>query len=50
MDPWGTVLSRCNDNVNPSLALATIDLDYMNRIRTEMPVMDHRRNDIYPVL
>ncbi|KAI9346697.1 nitrilase-like protein [Pilaira anomala] len=47
VDPWGTVLSRCPDNTDPSVAIATIDLNYLNKIRTEMPVMNHRRNDIY---
>ncbi|KAG2233067.1 hypothetical protein INT48_009193 [Thamnidium elegans] len=48
VDPWGTVLSKCNDSTIPSIAIATIDLDYLKKIRAEMPVMNHRRNDIYP--
>ncbi|CAO3649152.1 unnamed protein product [Cunninghamella blakesleeana] len=47
VDPWGTVLARCPDTNEPSLAFATIDLDYLQKIRTEMPVMTHRRNDLY---
>ncbi|KAI8099935.1 carbon-nitrogen hydrolase [Halteromyces radiatus] len=50
VDPWGTVLARCPDLTEPTLALASIDLDYLNKIRTEMPVMNHRRNDIYPLI
>ncbi|GAN04099.1 hydrolase nit2 [Mucor ambiguus] len=49
VDPWGTVLARCPDTANkPSIAIADIDLDYLARIRTEMPVMNHRRTDLYP--
>lgn len=48
VDPWGTVIGRCNDDHSPSLAIATIDLDYMKKIRTEMPVLNHRRTDVYP--
>jgi predicted amidohydrolase len=28
--------------------MADIDLEYLHRIRTEMPVMSHRRTDLYP--
>lgn len=48
VDPWGTVIGRCNNDHSPSLAIATIDLDYMKKIRTEMPVLNHRRTDVYP--
>ncbi|ORY91835.1 carbon-nitrogen hydrolase [Syncephalastrum racemosum] len=48
VDPWGTVLARCADTTEPTLALASIDLAYLHRIRKEMPVMQHRRLDLYP--
>ncbi|KAI7896072.1 putative NIT2-nitrilase [Mucor mucedo] len=48
VDPWGTVLARCPDTTEPSVVMANVDLDYLTKIRTEMPVMQHRRNDIYP--
>ncbi|CDS14391.1 hypothetical protein LRAMOSA06560 [Lichtheimia ramosa] len=50
VDPWGTILARCADTTSPTLAMAPIDLDYLNKIRIEMPVMDHRRTDIYPCI
>ncbi|CAO3599080.1 unnamed protein product [Absidia cylindrospora] len=50
VDPWGTVLARCPDTAIPSLAFANIDLDYLANIRLDMPVMNHRRNDIYPII
>ncbi|KAI9252834.1 nitrilase, putative [Phascolomyces articulosus] len=48
IDPWGTVLARCGDSIAPSLAIAPINLDYLKKIRTEMPVTNHRRTDVYP--
>jgi len=50
VDPWGTVLARCPETVKPSLAFADIDLDRLHQIRREMPIMDHRRVDIFPHL
>ncbi|KAI8967593.1 putative NIT2-nitrilase [Mycotypha africana] len=51
VDPWGTVIARCPDNHHePTLAVGNIDVDYLNKIRLEMPVMAHRRNDIYPAI
>ncbi|RUP43201.1 carbon-nitrogen hydrolase [Jimgerdemannia flammicorona] len=50
IDPWGTVLARCPDTTTPSLAFAEIDLEYLHKIRLEMPVLEHRRTDVYAVL
>jgi len=47
VDPWGTVLARCPETNEPSLAFAEIDLDRLKRIRTEIPVLDHRRTDLF---
>ncbi|KAI9473442.1 MAG: carbon-nitrogen hydrolase [Benjaminiella poitrasii] len=47
VDPWGTVLAQCPEHDQPSIAIAKIDLEYMKKIRTEMPVMSHRRTDLY---
>ncbi|CAB4479034.1 unnamed protein product [Rhizophagus irregularis] len=47
VDPWGTVLARCPETSEPSLAYAEIDLDRLKRIRAEMPVLNHRRTDIF---
>ncbi len=47
MDPWGTVLTKFPETSEPSLALAEIDLDRLKRIRTEMPVLNHRRTDLF---
>ncbi|GBB92365.1 hypothetical protein RclHR1_00020068 [Rhizophagus clarus] len=47
VDPWGTILARCPETNEPSLAFAEIDLDRLKRIRTEIPVSNHRRTDLF---
>lgn len=52
IDPWGIVKAECpkyNTDIpnNESIAFAEIDLDYLDKIKSEMPVQQHRRNDIY---
>ncbi|POW17547.1 hypothetical protein PSTT_00482 [Puccinia striiformis] len=64
IDPWGTILSQVPD-VLPSLpppsaeedpewstsfALADIDSKSLELIRKSMPILNQRRNDIYPRL
>ncbi|CAG8626832.1 11749_t:CDS:2, partial [Racocetra fulgida] len=44
-DPWGTILARCPETTQPTFALAEINLDRLKKIRTEMPVLEHRRTD-----
>ena len=45
VDPWGCVVAECSDKVG--LCMAEIDLTYLKRRQTEMPVQDHRRHDLY---
>jgi predicted amidohydrolase len=45
VDPWGTVLGTCPDR--DGHALATLDLAYLDRFRTEFPTLAHRRPDAY---
>ncbi|KAK7071244.1 Nitrilase [Halocaridina rubra] len=45
VDPWGTVL--CEIKEGTGFAVADIDLTYLNKIRQEMPVVAHRRSDLY---
>ncbi|KAJ2858983.1 Carbon-nitrogen hydrolase [Coemansia erecta] len=48
VDPWGTVLARCARNTNePTLATAEINLEYLDKVRREMPVFNHKRTDIF---
>ena len=41
VDPWGKVLAELADG--PGVATAEIDLDYLEKIRTELPALRHRR-------
>ena len=45
VDPWGTVLGTCPDR--DGQALATLDLDYLDRFRTEFPALANRRPEAY---
>jgi deaminated glutathione amidase len=45
VDPWGTVLATCPDR--DGYTLATLDLAYLNRIRTEFPALANRRPEAY---
>ncbi|XP_043472653.1 deaminated glutathione amidase [Leptopilina heterotoma] len=46
VDPWGTVIAQCAEGTG--LAIASIDLDFLNRVRMNMPIENHRRTDLYP--
>jgi deaminated glutathione amidase len=45
VDPWGTVLATCPDR--NGFALATLDLDYLDRFRSEFPALANRRPEAY---
>lgn len=45
VDPWGRVLAKAKDNEN--IILAEIDLDLLEEVRTEIPLFEHRRTDLY---
>ncbi|KAG0256222.1 8-oxoguanine glycosylase ogg1 [Mortierella polycephala] len=47
VDPWGQIVAEC-DGQAEGVAVAPIELSVLERIRTEMPVMNHRRYDIFP--
>jgi predicted amidohydrolase len=47
VDPWGSVIAQCSDASEETLAVAEINLNYLERVRKEMPVFDHRRPDVY---
>ncbi|KAG2468895.1 deaminated glutathione amidase [Polypterus senegalus] len=47
VDPWGDIIGRCGGD-KPGFALAEIDLNKLRRVRTDMPVQKHRReNELY---
>lgn len=45
IDPWGTVIARSSDK--PGYILATIDLDYITKVRQSTFTLDNRRPDVY---
>ena len=45
MDPWGKIIAEIPEEVD--VCLAEIDLDYLRKRRSEMPVTSHRRHDLY---
>lgn len=47
VNPWGEVVAKLEDeHKEPEIATADIDLDFLHKIRKEMPLL--RRTDIYP--
>jgi predicted amidohydrolase len=45
VDPWGTVVARAPSM--ESVAIADIDLDYLDKVRKNLPSLTHRRAGIY---
>jgi predicted amidohydrolase len=41
VDPWGTVLAECGEG--EGVAVATLDLDVVDRVRRSLPSLAHRR-------
>ncbi len=41
VDPWGVVIAECGEH--DGYALASIDPDYQDRVRTNLPCLTHRR-------
>lgn len=41
VDPWGTVVCECSDRVG--MVLASLDREYLTRVRTMLPSLTHRR-------
>jgi predicted amidohydrolase len=46
VDPWGSVLARA-DGDRPGHVIAELDFDDQDAIRRRLPLMDHRRPQIY---
>ena len=45
VDPWGVVVAQCGEGVG--VATANIDLEYLTKVRTNMPVQQHRQPGLY---
>ncbi|HXP99229.1 MAG TPA: carbon-nitrogen hydrolase family protein [Solirubrobacteraceae bacterium] len=46
VDPWGTVLARA-DGKAPGYVLADLDFDGQDDIRRRVPLLEHRRPEVY---
>jgi predicted amidohydrolase len=47
VSPWGEIMDELGQA--PGILMATLDFDYVNRIRQEIPVLSQLRTDIYEV-
>jgi nitrilase len=45
VDPWGTIIAHCREGVD-TLAV-DLDMDYLRSVRERMPVLRHRRRDLF---
>ena len=45
VDPWGAIIAQCREGTG--IALASIDLSYLAKVKSDMPVSQHRRYDVY---
>lgn len=48
VSPFGEILTQLNESENS--ITYTINLDYVNEIRKELPLLHHRRNDMYELV
>ncbi|MGI6778013.1 MAG: carbon-nitrogen hydrolase family protein [Acetivibrionales bacterium] len=47
-DPWGNVIAKADEK--EGIIYALIDLDIVKKTRTELPLLKHRRNDVYKLM
>jgi predicted amidohydrolase len=45
VDPWGVVMAQCREGVGS--VIAELDAEYLRSVRQRMPVLDHRRPDLF---
>ncbi len=45
VDPWGVVMAQCSEGIGT--VFADIDLEHLEAVRNRMPVLKHRRPDLY---
>jgi predicted amidohydrolase len=45
VDPWGTVLAVAEDG--PGLCIADLDLAAVDRVRAQIPALEHRVPEAY---
>jgi predicted amidohydrolase len=47
VSPWGDVMDRLDGE--EGYIVATLDLEYINKVRSQIPVLSQRRKDVYKV-
>ena len=47
VDPWGTVLTQMDEK--EGIRVLELDLEYEEKVRRELPLLAHRRTDLYEV-
>lgn len=45
VDPWGNIIAQTGDNED--IVLAELDFNEVDKVRREIPVLKHRRADVY---
>lgn len=45
IDPWGAVIAQCSRG--EGVCVAEVDSEYVDRVREQMPVQQHRRAELY---
>ena len=45
VDPWGTILTQMDEK--EGISIVELDLDYVEKVRNELPLLKHRRTDLY---
>ena len=47
VSPWGEIVGQLDEK--PGILIADIDLNYVDKIRDEFPMLKHRRTDLYQI-
>jgi predicted amidohydrolase len=48
VDPWGSTIAKCKED--EQLLIVEIDLNEVNKIREELPLLENRRTDFYGIV
>ena len=48
VNPWGTVIARAQETAG--VTMAEIDLDYLDKVRRDLPCIKNRRSDVYEMI
>ena len=48
VDPWGTILTQMDEK--EGIRVVALDFDYLEKVRSELPLLRHRRTDLYELV